>query len=285
LRLAPAVLLIRRLDASTALSRASPHREALKPSAYMMRVLALALAAASAQAVIVHPGPLPTEWLAAPLPASATAQEIRFSVALREQNMAELKRIALAVSDPQSPEYGNHRSAAAVAELTAPTAADTATVRSWLAASACNVVAEHSTDRLFAVRCSAAAASELLATSFRTLSNAATGQSVTKATEFSLPDDVAAATDAVFGLHGLPLPPRPRRAAPSAASVWENVQNVAPPKAAANVTPAVIADVYNVGGVKVDRSSKNKQAVAEFQGQTYNSTDLDTFFSLCECDT
>ena len=110
----------------------------------MMRVLALILAAASAQAVIVHPGPLPTEWLAAPLPASAAAQEIGFSVALREQNMAELKRIALAVSDPQTPEYGKHRSAAEVAELTAPTAADTATVRSWLAASACNVVAARS---------------------------------------------------------------------------------------------------------------------------------------------
>ena len=53
---------------------------------------------------------------------------------------------------------------------------------------------------------------------------------------------------------------------------------IAHKRAPANVTPAVIEEVYKVSGVTVDRSSKNKQAVAEFQGQTYNSTDLDTFF-------
>lgn len=242
----------------------------------------LATIAASAQAaVVIRPGALPRGWVAAPLPPTAAAQEVKFSVALREQHLDEVKRIALAVSDPQSPEYGNHRSAAELAELTAPNPADSATVRGWLEASACTVMAEHSTDRLLAVRCTVAAASDLLATSFRTLTNSATGQSVTKAADISLPEAVDAATAALFGLHGLPLPPRPRRAATPAQSVWNNAAAAqGPPPQAANVTPAVIAEVYNVGGVTVDRSSKNKQAVAEFQGQTYNSTDLDKFFSL-----
>eukprot|EP01047_Picozoa_sp_COSAG01_P090725 COSAG01_NODE_22510_length_852_cov_1.434263_1_plen_122_part_10 len=54
-----------------------------------------------------------------------------------------------------------------------------------------------------------------------------------------------------------------------------------PPKMPANVTPAVIAEVYKVKGVKVERKgSKNKQAVAEFQGQTMNSTDLASYFEM-----
>jgi hypothetical protein len=258
----------------------------LRTSGMTMRCIFATLAglAVSVQAdVVIRPGPLPSDWVASIVPVSAAAaQQVTFSVALREQRLDEVKRIALAVSDPRSSEYGNHRSASDVAELTAPTPADTATVRGWLQASACNVIAEHSTDRLLAVRCTIAAATDLLNTSFHTLTNAATGQSVTKASNIRIPDAVDAATAAFFGLHGLPLPPRSRRVAHhTLSSVWNNdVASQGPPPTPANVTPAVIAEVYNVGGVTVDRSSRNKQAVAEFQGQTYNSTDLNKFFEL-----
>ena len=50
------------------------------------------------------------------------------------------------------------------------------------------------------------------------------------------------------------------------------------PKSPANVTPAVIYSTYSVTPPKVSRSEKNKQAVAEFQGQFMNSTDLATMF-------
>jgi len=46
----------------------------------------------------------------------------------------------------------------------------------------------------------------------------------------------------------------------------------------AKVIPSTINAQYRVGGVDVSRSEKNRQAVAEFQGQTMNSTDLASFF-------
>lgn len=44
------------------------------------------------------------------------------------------------------------------------------------------------------------------------------------------------------------------------------------------VTPAVIYQTYHVTQQKVRRSPKNRQAVAEFQGQFMNSTDLANMF-------
>ena len=75
----------------------------------------------------------------------------------------------------------------------------------------------------------------------------------------------------VLGVHGLPLPPPAKKLAAAAAAASMPV----------NVTPAVIGAAYDVAGVKVDRSakSKNRQAVAEFQGQTMNSSDLKKFFA------
>ena len=242
----------------------------------MMKVFAVLASATLASAAVVLPGALPEAWSSSPL---VGEHDVIFTVALQEQNMAELKRIALAVSDPTNAEYGNHRSAAEIAALTAPAPADAAAVRAWLDGSACTVM-HCSTDRLLNVKCTAAAASDLLATSFNTLTNAATGQSVVKAAALTLPDNVDAAVSAFFGLHGLPLPPkRSNRAA--TATVW-NMPIVAEsaPSMPANVTPAVIAEVYKVSGVTVDRASKNKQAVAEFQGQTMNVTDLATYFEM-----
>ena len=88
-----------------------------------------------------------------------------------------------------------------------------------------------------------------------------------RAVNYQLPAEVEAAVAAVFGLHGLPLAPW---APLSIAAIF-----AAPPpppipimpKRPANVTPAVLAATYHIGAVKASRSSKNRQAVAEFQAQ------------------
>ena len=45
-----------------------------------------------------------------------------------------------------------------------------------------------------------------------------------------------------------------------------------------DVTPQVIASTYGVSGVTPSGSDKNRQAVAEFQGQTMDPKDLSAFF-------
>merc|ERR1719265_2117173 len=89
-------------------------------------------------------------------------------------------------------------------------------------------------------------------------------QEVVLANSYRLPQEVDASVTSVYGLHGLPLPPR------SALSQ--------PPAKPADVTPDVLTQTYNVSGVFPSGSTKNRQAVAEFQGQTIELPDLEQFF-------
>ena len=171
-------------------------------------------------------------------------------------------------STPDSSAYGKYLDQARIDEITAPAAADVAAVRSWLIAEQFEGdVVEARGGRLFVLTAPAAALGALLKTEFRRVTNAVTGQTALRASAFALPVTTAAAVAAVFGVHGLPAPPKHSEVAAAPAD---------PPV----VTPAVIASTYNVTGVVVDRSgkSRNRQAVAEFQGQAMNSTDLVTFF-------
>ena len=104
----------------------------------------------------------------------------------------------------------------------------------------------------------------LLATKFHVAVHAATERALVKAGDYAVPDQVGAAIATIFGLHGLPVP-RPS-------------EELGQPGEPADVTPAVIYSTYNVVSPKVTRSAKNRQAVAEFQGQFMNSTDLVNMF-------
>ena len=197
--------------------------------------------------------------------AGTTIDVVTVTLAVREQNMDKIREIARSVSDPDSPRYGVYLSQGQVDEITGPTEADVAAVRSWLIAEQfAGDVEETQAGRFFVLTAPATAVGALLKTTFRRVTNVATGQTTLRASSFALPAATADAVTAVFGVHGLPLPPKRNRA---------TVTDGIPP-----VTPTVIASTYNVTGVTVDRSGKNCQAVVEFQGQTMNSTDLATFF-------
>merc|ERR1711948_236042 len=120
---------------------------------------------------------------------------------------------------------------------------------------------------LVEVSLTASSAAALLKTTFHHAASEATGQSVVRASDYSLPAQVEDAVAAVYGMHGLPLPPRKSIRGP----------NPFPPEPV-NVTPAVIEKVYEIAGVKPSGSMKNKDAVAEFQGQTIEPSDIVKFF-------
>ncbi len=209
-------------------------------------------------------GPAP----AAAVGADAGADAVSFAVHAKETGRDAVAEVALAVSDPASPRYGQHLSSAALDAMTAPDPADLRTIRAWLDREAGpDARVEVHRGRRVVVTLPRGDAERLLQTNFENLRNAHTGQTSVRAGDYRLPADVRAAASAVFGLHGLPLPPKKRSQQPLL------------PAKPANVTPAVILSQYNVGGVTPAASSKNKQAVAEFQGQTMNSTDLANFFA------
>ena len=57
---------------------------------------------------------------------------VKVTFAVRENNMDTIRKIALDVSDPNSPNYGRYLTQTQIDEITAPAAADVAAVRSWL---------------------------------------------------------------------------------------------------------------------------------------------------------
>jgi len=115
------------------------------------------------------------------------------------------------------------------------------------------------------IKCSLAVkhAANLFSTTFSELRHDVTGQTAIIGAAVNVPVDVAVHIEAVFGVHGLPLPPR---------------QNIPAPETS-GVTPSVITSVYNVSGITPRGSTDNVQAVAEFQGQLISQADLTTFFS------
>merc|ERR1711957_490487 len=113
--------------------------------------------------------------------------------------------IASHVSDPKHPSYGNYLSSAALSALTAPSAAHVAAVETWLSESN---VPFNRVGELVEVKLTATSAAKLLSTTFHHAANDATGQAVVRADDYLLPAQIEDAVAAVFGMHGLPLPPR-----------------------------------------------------------------------------
>jgi tripeptidyl-peptidase-1 len=212
----------------------------------------------------VHLTPeLPQGWQKLEQPV-AGEHPVTLRLSLKQSNLDELYKIASEVSDPQHASYGKYLSNADISKLTAPSAADVAAVEGWLSESN---VPFNRVGELVEVKLTATSAATLLGTTFHHAASDATGQSVVRASDYSLPAQVEDAVAAVYGMHGLPLPPRKPILGP----------NPFPPEPV-NVTPAVIEKVYEISGVKPSGSMKNKDAVAEFQGQTIEPSDIVKFF-------
>ena len=159
------------------------------------------------------------------------------------------------MSDPTSPTYGEFLTRQQVAAITAPKTEDMAAVTGWLTANGVKPTIRNSN---VVATMSVAEASKLFDTEFHVAEHKSEHKSVVRAGDYTVPAAVDAAVTTIFGLHGLPLPKRQATFAS---------HGKAPPHMPAAVTPDVLASTYSIGGVKVTRSLKNKQAVAEFQGQ------------------
>ena len=196
-------------------------------------------------------------------------RQVTFTLSVRQRNLQELKRVALAVSTPGDAAYGKYLSQRQIDDLTAPDPADVGVVTTWLSGAGIAFMVDR--ERVVATA-SVEAAQRLLSTTFYDYRAAGT-EVLVRASAYDLPDTVAAVTAATVGLHGLPLP---RNARMVSSSYSAASAGGAPPFVL--VTPKVIAETYNMQGATVNRKSGNRQAVAEFQGQYMDKSDLKLFF-------
>ena len=104
-------------------------------STMSLRGMCVLLGAGAASALQVAAPPIEAPWTIGSGSVAPSLVLPKLFVAIKEQNGAEVEKIALAASDPTSDSYGNHLSVDELAALTAPAAADVQKVRGWLAAS------------------------------------------------------------------------------------------------------------------------------------------------------
>jgi len=217
-----------------------------------------------------HPAPaLPASWKRLSHPV-VDDYPVTLHLSLQQSRLEELYATARRVSDPGSPAYGQYLTRSEVMALTAPQKTTIDTVERWL-----NEAGIRFTRRNELVRATLTAsdASDLLHTQFHHVGSKTTAQATTRAGDFSLPKKIHDSISAIYGLHGLPLPPK--GGIPSSHQI--HPASIGPRKEV-NVTPALIRHTYNVSGVVASGSLKNRQAVAEFGGQTMGPSDLEEFF-------
>jgi tripeptidyl-peptidase-1 len=223
--------------------------------------LILGLSAFSLNPTVTAP-PLPCTWHE--LRAAKAKYPVKIAFSLVEQNMEKLKSIALQVSTPGSAMYGQHLSQTAIDAIVAPSNASLKHVVEWLSQATGPTAMITQRREVITLETTAADAAQALhATSgFVHFHNTKTEQRALRLVgDIRLPRDVAPLIQSIYGIHGLPLPPRRSIATAPVRKIGD-----APVQAA--ITPKEIRAAYQVDAAAIGSGSpQNAQAVAEFQGQ------------------
>lgn len=186
---------------------------------------------------------------------------MEISIALPSTNIDVLAKLVEEVSTPGSPSYGKYLSSSEVRASTKPDPEYFKTVMDWLRSHGVSSKA-YGSNVIF--RAAPSKIEEIFKTRVRSVRNAETGMKKLRAGTYTLPSHLEEKVTAVYGLHGMPLPIRKLEAKAG--------------KTPVEVNPDVIIKRYQVGGVQVTRGLINRQAVAEFQGQNAEQSDLNIFF-------
>lgn len=189
-------------------------------------------------------------------------------------------------TDPASPEYGNHKTHAEIAEILAVPKAQIDRVTDFWKLNGAAAVELHPTKDTLTVAISVADAESALSTRLATFAHSNSPALIVRATKtYSLPADVAADVTMVGELHQFPYPRNLKRVTSSelleTAASWPNSCKQ---DACANaVTPSVLATRYKLPSTN-SVVNGNTMSVAEFQGQFYKPDDLTLFKSNCGVD-
>ena len=236
--------------------------------ALLLGALFCADVAAGARRFVKAPQ-LPAEWQDVGVAAQTDAFQVLLSIKPAAADAHErIKETALRISNPDDgANYGRHLSMAQVNDLRAPDPEALDRVISYFRDREIEVHIRGGNGDTVLAKGTVANFERAFSTTLRTVqlqSSHSMGEVVTKiqANDFVIPGEISDVVTSVFGMHGLPLP---RRRAPELGP-------------AANVTPTILRQVYNISGVNPSGSTENRQAVAEFQGQFFRNEDLTAFF-------
>ena len=247
----------------------------MKTIPLFLALLALLAGSASAesQARVIKGGAaaLPKGWADVGAASPDDTIKILLSLAPATADASErIKKHALACADPDdAAHYGAHLSMAEVNALRAPAPEALHRVLAFFAGQGIDASVVGGKGDTIVARGTVGNFAKTFSTTFRVVRRASDAQTKVRAKgDYVVPAEISDVVGAVFGMHGLPLPPRKR----------SRVESPGAAGGVATVTPTVLRHVYNITGVTPSGSTANRQAVGEFQGQSCHNEDLTAFF-------
>lgn len=246
-------------------------------TASLVLALGAVLATASASRAVVEtaPGAVPLHLWRVQRKADAS-MPLDLTVAVKQQNTDKLESTLFAVSDPDSPRFGQHLSKEEVDALVAPKPESIARVLGWLASTgdidvAADVTATDNSDML-TVRTTVGVAEKLLHAEYfvythvtmKDLEIVRLGGS-----SYSVPTEVAPHIDFVGPSLRFPLPQMVRRV---------DLTDGMGDDEFGGVTPDFLRKLYKVGDTMAQPATGSLQSCAQFLGQYYSPSDLASFF-------
>jgi len=191
--------------------------------------------------------------------------KIELLFAVKQTNLDKLESTLMAVSDPDSPQYGKHLSNAAVHKLVAPEGNHIGAVKTFLMDHGVLPVGVTSNEDFIRADVTVKQAEAILSTKYYEMEHGS-GRKVHRAMKYSLPEEVASALDFVSPTVHFPTPKK--------GGLKPNVEAPAP---LVTNSPARLRELYSVGAVE-GNATGNRMAVTGFLEQFYSLDDLNQFW-------
>ncbi|KAJ7171419.1 family S53 protease [Mycena filopes] len=240
------------------------------------RVMAVHESRAAPPPGFVNSGPAPA------------AKDLTFRIAIKPNNISGLETALYAVSEPDSPQYGQHLNAEEVAEFVKPTDESLAAVTEWLSENDISSTAVTPAGDILQITIPVLKANDLLSTSFDVFTHTDSGKTSIRTLEYSIPASLQAHVDFVHPTISFTRP----LATPKFTAIKNQRTTLLTDVAPVSATVPLVRDdhharmspgthgsaIYNIPATPATQST-NKLGVSGFDYQFAGLDDLKTFLT------
>ncbi|KAJ7749422.1 family S53 protease [Mycena metata] len=207
--------------------------------------------------------------------------ELTLRIAIKPNNIAGLETALYSVSEPASPQYGQHLTAEEVSDFVKPTDESLSAVTAWLSENDNTSTAVTPAGDILQIVIPVAKANELLSSEFAVFTHVGTEATSIRTLEYSIPASLQAHVDffhpTTSFTHPLTAPKFTaikKRDVPAAEAA--PVSDAVPASCGSTITPMCLQAIYNIPATPATQSS-NKLGVSGFILEWANSADLKQF--------
>eukprot|EP01124_Arcella_intermedia_P013339 TRINITY_DN19765_c0_g1_i1.p1 TRINITY_DN19765_c0_g1~~TRINITY_DN19765_c0_g1_i1.p1 ORF type:complete len:601 (+),score=123.18 TRINITY_DN19765_c0_g1_i1:44-1846(+) len=190
-------------------------------------------------------------------------EQLSFFIALPQQNLALLEEIYWDRTNPDSPNYQQWMSVEDLNEITATPGHVVGAVKKWLVSSGVEDMKFFGDS--IEVTASVSVLRELFSTDFFVFSNNKGEKLIRQWGELSIPSELVGHIEMIVGLSSFPIPRSPYEKRINRRGIWDSFTYVVP------------GSVYNIYQIPPSSRANTSQGVIEWEGQSFDTTDLDTF--------